>query len=208
MVVLRDGPIQSLADLSGRKIGYSIGGFEEAILGTMLKTANVSLNNVELINVNFSLSPALISGQVDAVIGAFRNFELNQLDIIGETGKAYYPEEYGVPTYDELIFITHRDRVKDLRLKPFLLAIEQAVQTIQNHPDETWNTFKAYKAGLDDDLNRRAWLDTLPRFALRPGAQDSERYNRFANFLVASGLIKSNQGVDAYTIELSAAKSK
>ena len=208
LVVLRDGPIQSLADLNGRKIGYSIGGFEEAILGTMLKTANVSINNVELINVNFSLSPALISGQVDAVIGAFRNFELNQLDIIGESGKAYYPEEYGVPTYDELIFITHRDRVNDLRLKPFLLAIEQAVQTIQNHPDETWNTFKAYKAGLDDDLNRRAWRDTLPRFALRPGAQDSERYNRFANFLVASGLIKSNQGVDAYTIELSAAKSK
>ena len=208
LVVLRDGPIQSLADLNGRKIGYSIGGFEEAILGTMLKTANVSLSDVELININFSLSPSLISGQVDAVIGAFRNFELNQLDIIGESGKAYYPEEYGVPTYDELIFITRKDRIKDQRLKPFLMAIEQAVQTIQNHPDETWNTFKAYKAGLNDELNIRAWRDTLPRFALRPGAQDSERYNRFANFLVASGLIQSNRGVDAYTIELPAAKSK
>ena len=46
---------------------------------------------------NFSLSPALMSGQVDAVIGAFRNFELNQMDIEGVAGRCFYLEEEGIP---------------------------------------------------------------------------------------------------------------
>lgn len=86
LVVLQDGPIKSIADLKGRKVGFSVGGFEEVLLGTMLDTHGLSLDDVELVNVNFSLSPSLITGQVSAVIGAFRNFELNQMDIEGKPG--------------------------------------------------------------------------------------------------------------------------
>ena len=73
----------------------------------MLAEHGLTLDDVELVNVNFALSPALLSGQVDAVIGAFRNFELNQLELEGRPGRAFYPEEEGVPTYDELIFIAN-----------------------------------------------------------------------------------------------------
>ena len=55
----------------------------------------LNLDDVELVNVNFSLSPALLAGQVDAVIGAFRNFELNQMDIVGQPGRAFYPRGGG-----------------------------------------------------------------------------------------------------------------
>ncbi len=57
LVVLDDGPIRSIADLKGRKVGFSVGGFEDAILGAMLETYGLSLDDVGLINVNFSLSP-------------------------------------------------------------------------------------------------------------------------------------------------------
>lgn len=105
LVVLRDGPIETIADLKGRKIGFSVGGFEDALLGAMLARHGLSLADVTLVNVNFSLSPALIAGQVDAVIGAFRNFELNQMDIVKHPGRAFFPEEEGVPAYDELIVV-------------------------------------------------------------------------------------------------------
>ena len=36
---------------------------------------------------------------------------------------------------------------------------------------------------LDDELNRRAFAATLPRFAKRPAALDAGRYERFAAFL-------------------------
>ncbi|MEL6968332.1 MAG: ABC transporter ATP-binding protein, partial [Pseudomonadota bacterium] len=55
---------------------------------------------------------------------------------------------------------------------------------------------------LDNELNRRAWVDTLPRFAKRPFALDSGRYERFAAFMKESGLIKSIPALDTYAVEL------
>ena len=37
LVVLADGPMQTIADLKGRKVGFSVGGFEDALLGAMLE---------------------------------------------------------------------------------------------------------------------------------------------------------------------------
>ena len=202
LLVLADGPVKSIADLKGKKVGYSVGGFEDAILAAMLERHGLSTTDIELINVNFSLSPSLISGQVDAVIGAYRNFELNQMDIIGRPGRAFYVEEEGVPGYDELIVIANRDQLDRPELAAFIGALEAAVQFAVNHPKQAWEMFKGYKKGLDDELNKRAFRDTLPRFALRPGALDQGRYARFASFLVKQGLIKQVGVVSDYAVEL------
>src|SRR3546814_4935518 len=59
---------------------------------TLFRSHGLALDDVELVNVNWALSPALMSRQVDAVIGAFRNFELNQLELEGFAGRCFYPE--------------------------------------------------------------------------------------------------------------------
>ena len=202
LVVLEDSPIHSIADLAGRKVGFSVGGFEDALLRAMLAGHGLSLDSVTLINVNFSLSPALISGQVDAVIGAFRNFELAQMDIVGKPGRAFYVEEHGVPAYDELILVARNDRTGDPSLRAFLDALEQGVQYLVNHPDDSWALFIKGRPELDDELNRRAWRDTMPRFALRPAALDRERYARFSKFLAEQGLIPAALPAEAYATEL------
>ena len=89
LLVLEDGPIKNLSDLKNKKIGYSISGMEQALLSAILKKANVKKDEVEYINVNWSLSPSLMSKQVDAVIGAYRNFELNQMKIEGVKGRCF-----------------------------------------------------------------------------------------------------------------------
>ena len=202
LVVLRDGPIKKIADLKGKKGGFSVGGFEDALLQTMLVKHGLTLKDVELINVNFSLSPALIAGKVDAVIGAFRNFELNQMDIIKRPGRAFFPEEEGVPAYDELIVVAKKDKAHDPRYRRFLDAVENAVTFLINHPDDAWKLFIKNNKKLDNELNRRAWRDTLPRFALRPAAFDKVRYQRFAAFLKKQGLIKKVLPVSDYAVEL------
>ncbi|MGP1253754.1 MAG: ABC transporter substrate-binding protein [Kiloniellales bacterium] len=202
LVVLADGPIDTLADLEGRKIGYSVGGFAEAMLRGMLEPAGVTLEDVELINVNFALSASLLSGQVDAVIGAYRNFELNQLEIEGSEGRAFYPEENGVPAYDELVVIANAGNLDDPRLAGFVRALERGTIYTINHPEASWEIFKAYKPGLDDELNRRAWWDTLPRFALRPAALDEGRYRRFAQFLIDQDVIAEIPPLETYAVEL------
>ena len=203
LVALKDGPVQRIADLKGRKVGYSVGGFEDALLGRMLETHGLTMKDVELINVNFALSPALMSGQVDAVIGAFRNFELNQLDLEKRPGRAFYPEEEGVPAYDELIVVTNAKLLKSAAIARFVRVLEAATQYIVNHPDEAWETFRASAPKkLDDELNRRAWRDTVARFALRPAALDRGRYARFGAFLKERGLVKTLPELDSYAVEL------
>lgn len=202
LVVLKGGPVQSIADLKGHKVGYSVSGFEEVLLKAMLANAGLKLEDVTLVNVNFSLSPALLSKQVDAVVGAFRNFELNQLDLEKNPGRAFYPEEEGVPPYDELVLMTHRDQLKDPRLRRFLTALEHATLFILNHPNDAWNTFIKKHKNLDDELNRRAWRDTLPRLARRPAALDEASYKRFAQFLAKQGAITVVLPISNYAVQL------
>lgn len=201
LVVLKDGPIKSIADLKGKKIGFSVGGFEDALLKTMLGRHGLKLSDVELVNVNFSLSPSLISGNVDAVIGAYRNFELNQMDIVKRPGRAFYVEEEGVPAYDELIVVAHKEKAGDDRIRRFLAAVEAGTQYMVNHPQKAWKLFIQENKDLDDELNRRAWKDTLPRFALRPAALDQGRYQRFAEFLKAQGMIKKVPEISTYALD-------
>lgn len=204
LVVTADGGIRQIADLKGKTVGYSIGGFETVLLKVMLDRAGLSLDDIRLVNVNFSLSPSLLSGKTDAVIGAFRNFELNQMDIVNRPGRAFYVEEHGIPSYDELILICHRDHIGNKKYRAFVDALEQGVQYLINHPGESWRLFTKGRKDLDDELNRRAWRDTLPRFALRPGALDRARYLRFADFLKQQGMIKTVPPLDTWAVELPA----
>ena len=204
LLVLEDGPVKSIADLRGGKVGFSVAGVEEALLTTILERNGVGLNEIDLVNVNWSLSPSLMSGQVDAVIGAFRNFELNQMDIEGVKGRCFYLEEEGLPAYDELIYIANRDSMNKDVIRRFLQATELATQYIINHPQESWDIFKSTAKELDDELNKRAWVDTLPRLALRPAALDAGRYVRFEAFLKDAGLLKDTRAVEMLAVDVGA----
>lgn len=204
LLVLEDGPVKSIADLRGGKVGFSVAGVEEALLTTILERNGVGLDEIDLVNVNWSLSPSLMSGQVDAVIGAFRNFELNQMDIEGVKGRCFYLEEEGLPAYDELIYIANRDSMNKDVIRRFLQATELATQYIINHPQESWDIFKSTAKELDDELNKRAWVDTLPRLALRPAALDAGRYVRFEAFLKDAGLLKDTRGVEMLAVDVGA----
>jgi len=204
LLVLKDGPIKSIKDLKGRKVGYSVAGVEEALVDAVLKNNGLSVKDVELINVNWSLSPSLMSKQVDAVIGAFRNFELNQMEIEGTKGHCFYLEEEGLPSYDELIYVAKSDSLDKDKIQRFLGAVELATQYIVNHPKESWTVFSGTSKELQDDLNARAWVDTLPRFALRPAALDAGRYVRFEKFMKESGMIPSLNPIEKIAIDVTA----
>ncbi|WP_025563843.1 ABC transporter substrate-binding protein [Psychromonas sp. SP041] len=192
LMVLDNGKINSLSDLKGKKVGIAISGSEEATIGKMLETVNVSYDELEIINVGWALSASLASGKVDAIWGGLRNFETNQLALEGFKAKAYFPEEHGVPAYDELIFVANAKKYDAAMINAFNKALEQATIYIVNHPKEAWNEFVNYAPDtLNNELNKRAWRDTLTRFALRPAAIDLKRYDDYAQFMFDNKLIKS-----------------
>ncbi|BBO55890.1 ABC transporter substrate-binding protein [Cobetia sp. AM6] len=206
VVVRADSDIQSIADLKGKRVGYSVGGVEEVLLSTMLQHSGLTLDDITLTNVNFSLTPSLLTRKVDAVTGAFRNFELAQMAQEGVKGRAFYIEEEGVPTYDELIFVANSDSYerKQAQYAGFLAAVGEATAWIINHPDQGWEMFRDSDPALDTELNKEAWYATLPRFALRPAALDAGRYRDFEDFLFERGMIKKRQSLSHLAVDVNA----
>ncbi|WP_108658547.1 ABC transporter substrate-binding protein [Acuticoccus kandeliae] len=201
LVVLKDRGVETLADLEGKTVGYSVGGFEDALLGKMLESVGLGLDDVTLINVNFALSPALLSGRVDAVIGAFRNFELTQIHLEGAEGVAFLPEEHGVPSYEELIFITKNDRTDDPAVARFLDALDETTAWMQANPEEAAKVFFEAQPDIDDALNQQAFVDTLPLFTAESRPLDTDAYAAFADFMVEAGLVSDLPPLETYATE-------
>lgn len=203
VVVLADSEIKDIKDLKGKKVGFSVSGFEDVLLTTMLEHSGLSPKDVDMINVNWSLSPSLIAKKTDAVIGAFRNFELNQMDIEGHPGRAFFVEDYGIPSYEELILVVNNQtRHQTEKWKRFNQALNQAAAFIKANPEQAWKDFVSYKPKeLDTDLNRRAWKDTLPYLATNAAKLDVQKYEHFAQFMLSKKLIKKVPAVDTYAIE-------
>jgi putative hydroxymethylpyrimidine transport system substrate-binding protein len=198
LTVLADGPIKSLADLRGKTIGYSGSGIQDMMLKAMLKTVGMTEADVKLVNVNFALTIALVSGRADAIIGGYRNFEATEIEIAGKKPKMFFPEEHGVPPYDELIYIVKQDRLGEDKFNRFLSAVEEATMTLFNDPEGTWASFiKAYPK-LDDRLNKQAWADTMRRFQASPRAVDPQRYLAVAQFMKDFGIIKQVEPIERY----------
>lgn len=202
LVALEEGPVKTIADLKGRKVGYSIAGFEEALLSAMLGKAGLTVKDVTLVNVNFALTTALMSKQVDAVIGAFRNFELNDLVLHKAKGRLWTVEANGVPMYDELILVAKRETVDVARTRKLLAAVAEATAWLRANPEEAWSIFAKSGKELDNDLNKLAWKDTLPLLAADPALLDRSRYEIFADFLKGRGLIKQAPPLDSYLREI------
>ncbi|MEL6207440.1 MAG: ABC transporter substrate-binding protein [Pseudomonadota bacterium] len=204
LLVRGDGPIKTLADLDGAKVGFSVAGVEEALLKELLAKGGLTLDAIEMVNVNFSLSPALLTGQVDAVIGAFRNFELPQMEIEGVPGRCFNLEEEGLPPYDELIFVANPERMDGDGIARFLGAVERGAQAIVNDPEGMWEVFSGTAPELRDELNRGAWELTWARFALTPAALDAGRYARFEAFMAETGLVEERRPVSQIAVDVGA----
>jgi sulfonate transport system substrate-binding protein len=69
IIVKTDSPIKSLADLKGKKVAYLTGTVRHSTFAKALKSAGLSLADVESLNLAFDASgPALVRGDVDAVV--------------------------------------------------------------------------------------------------------------------------------------------
>jgi putative hydroxymethylpyrimidine transport system substrate-binding protein len=202
IMALNDSGIHSIADLKGRKVGVSVGGVEEALLGTMLRTNHLSLNDVTIIKVNFQILPALMSHQLDAAIGGYSNYEVIEAQQMGRHPAVFTPEANGVPPYDELILVAARSRLNDPKLKRFLAALKKGTDCLLANPDDIWASLTRDYPEMNNALNRAAWAATLPSLPADPAALDAARYEAFQAFLLQTGTITKKLPLDQFAVQL------
>ena len=105
--------------------------------------------------------------------------------------------------YDELVLVAKKETLDVAKTKRLLAAIREATLWLRANPDAAWKAFEQYGGKeVANELNRRAWKDTLPLLASDPAALDRFRYERFAMFLKARGLIKEIPDINSYVKDM------
>jgi putative hydroxymethylpyrimidine transport system substrate-binding protein len=200
-VTLDDAKIQSMKDLKGKRIGMITQHINaDGTLAAMLRHANLTMKDITPIYVNFNLMSALLSGQIDGFSSGMRNVEPITIELSsGKKTKVFHPEDYGFPHYEELIFITNKQRINDPSLIKFTAALKQGVAHLKKHPHESWKKFALQHPELNNQLNEKIWFATIKYFSTDPGKLNRKVYENLANFMWRNGSIKYLPKIEDYT---------
>jgi putative hydroxymethylpyrimidine transport system substrate-binding protein len=202
LTALKASGIKTLADLKGKKIGYSVAGMETVQIGTMLKSVGLTLSDVTLVNINFNLVTSLQSKEVDAVIGTYRTYEDIQLTQAGLDPVIFYPEDHGVPTSEELILLSSTAGLSNPALPRFLAALREGVAALLADPDKMLALFLKDNPTLNDKLDIASWHALPPYFEKNPAVLDAPRYLAYRDFMAKAGLIKSALPLADYAVQV------
>ena len=163
MIWLGKSKIGGLSDLKGRTIAIAGLPYEEKLLVKVLAQAGLSPSDVKVKHVGHLLVPALVSGRADAIFGGSWNIEGIELDTRGLEPVITRVEDLDLPSYDELVLITRRDRLaKDPELiRAFVKAVDRGTAAAIEDPEAARdvllvqgneNSSKAVEAQLDATL--------------------------------------------------------
>ncbi len=206
LTVLQSSNIKTLTDLEGKKIGGSISGFSGSTTLTMLKNAGVNTQKIIFISVGMNLSQALLSHKVDAIYGMSRNVEPVQLSTMGIKTRLFYPENYGIPSYSELVFAVNKNKANPEKINAFMRALSRSVVDLQAHPEQDWELVSQSKQFHDQlaetpeisQENHAIWNQTISYFTPYPTFQSYKTYNHYVQFAMDQNLLDQDISFDRY----------
>ncbi len=176
------------SELSGRIIGYTVPGLMDVLMKAFARINNIE--NVRLVNVGFTIVPALTSGQVDAVMGPFKTYETVTMAAKGLEADYFELEKWGIPDYDELIFICGPKTMaaKEAAVKAFAAAVARGIAFQKRNPDAALGLYFQALPDADREIEAAAYALTRPHFAASQELK-AERWQTFADFALRYGLI-------------------
>jgi putative hydroxymethylpyrimidine transport system substrate-binding protein len=197
IISLPKAKIAKPADLKGKTIGTAGIDYQEAYLKTILADAAVNPSTVKVRNVGFGFSPALITGKIDAALGAFWNYEGVDLRLRGKRPRIIRIEEAGVPTYNELVLVANEDALKrdSDKIRAFIGAISRGTRDLRRDPNGAIEGLLKANPDLDPRLQWASVRVTLPLFFPPEGKpfgwQDPSQWDAFSAWMKENQLLEN-----------------
>ena len=200
--IAKDSGIQTLKDLKGKRLGRAISS-KSIIVSTMLENSGLKMTDVNSINVGFSLTSGLASKKLDS-IAVMVNYEPFVLEKLGCPVNTFRCDHHGVPSYDELILVAHKDLPKRETLHRFILALNMAATVIRDNKERAWKLIQSGHPNFKGKLYDDCWKSTCESLPHNVGAFDPKRYDAFTQFMLKKGFIEKNIPVSDIAINLAA----
>ena len=194
--------------LKGKKVGITGIPVEERLLETMLEYDGLAPGDVEFVNVGFDLSPALMGGVVDAIVGAYWTHESFQIEREGYEVNVMRVEDWGVPDFYELVLVASEETLAERRdvVERFVRAFRRGYEAAAADPQGAVTTLlEASPESANEEVEREGvellaplWTDGVPRF----GWQEADRWESYTAWMKGRGLIREDMdGAAAFTNE-------
>ncbi len=207
LMALADSSVKGPDTVAGAKIGNAGFPFDDAVLQTIIQSQGLSEDDVTSVNVGFNLVPALLSGKVDAVIGAYWNIEAPEIEIkTGTAPTVVQLDELGVPSYNELVIVANSERLASDSayadaVSRFLAGMIAGTEGAIADPEGAAEILKAnteYSAEEIDAMTPTTLGVLTPPNGIPIGCFDIDAWSSFGQWMLDEGLIKG--AVDATTI--------
>jgi putative hydroxymethylpyrimidine transport system substrate-binding protein len=209
IVSLGSKGITNPAQLRGKRVGDAGITYQHAYLTTILRRAGVPDGSVKEINVGSNLVPALLSGRVDAVLGAYWNVEAIELAQMHKQPTVIRMDQVGVPPYNELVLVVRRATITNHPdvIRRFVQALARGYESARRDPAGAVQNLTQASSGLDPKLQLASVRASLPVFfpsGSHPwGWQDPAQWNAYGQWMLNHHLISNPNAVaDASTNEL------
>jgi len=208
LISLPAARIRGPRDLAGKTVGTAGIPYQSAYLKTILQEAGVDPARVREVNLGFNLVPGLLSRKVDAVLGAFWNYEGVQLERASRRPQIIRMEEVGVPTYAELIIVGAEKTLNErgALVRRFMRALQLGTEAVRDDPaagvDPLLEANEELDRGLQTAVVRRTLPVFFPKDRERPfGWMDPEEWRTYAAWMQRNGLLERQPTRQAFTNE-------
>ena len=203
MIWLADSGIQDVKDLRGKTVATAGIPYQAAYLKAILEDAGLTASDVNVVDVQQGLLPAILSGRADAMLGGFLNVEGVDLALRGKDPTVIPVDKLGIPTYDELVLVANSDTLDDhaQEIRLFIAALERGTQAAADDPAEATKAVLDAGKGLDPQFTAAEVKKTLPLLlpadAHGPyGYMDPKQWDAFAHFFADNGVIQALPSAD------------
>ncbi|MEJ2166998.1 MAG: ABC transporter substrate-binding protein [Desulfobacterales bacterium] len=197
LLFLKNKGIASPKDLTGKKIGYTVPGLMDVLLKAFARVNEIG--DYTAINVGFAIVQSLTAGKVDAVMGPFKTYETVTMAHKGYETGYFELEKWGIPDYDELIFITSKNTLARNRtaMAAFRRVVDRAMRQVRQNPQQALTDYFKQVPQADRKTEIDAFKLTLPFYAFDQ-KMDVNRWQEFADFAFKYGLIDRKVAAGAF----------
>jgi NitT/TauT family transport system substrate-binding protein len=162
---LKKTGIKSVKDLAGKKVGVPSGSSQTTMLPLLLKANSLKESDVNMIDMPVaSMVPALLQGQVDAVLGSIDAYQI-QAESQGAQLDVYRFADYGVPTVSTSIFASNNYLKSNPEVvKKFIAASLKGWSFALDHPDQAIKDLKKLFPEVNEKLATSELAAITPLF--------------------------------------------
>ena len=203
IMTLEKSNLKTPKDLKGKVIGYPGIPSNKAMLETVLENQGIDINDVETVDVGFELVKALVSGSVDAIIGAYWTHESIVMELQGFNIEIMKLEEWGVPNYYELILITNKRFLdeNEKKVEKVVNSFKKGFEFAINNPEKSIDSLIkiAGEEIVEEDVEREGIQLLIPVWESNGnpfGYQEKSKWVETYNWMFKNNFLEKELDID------------